>query len=325
MILRRSSRWGRKRPQTPASYGGQHRWGRRLDVLCAVLAVVPVLSGCDDTGVLVSPVSLEPLAVQGGQFFSGPLPTGTGPSVHTITVPNGSTHFLAGAQNQTLMGDADKGATAVLVRFADLGSGYWSVPVVMPDIMMSNGALTWTTICDFSQSIPAGPQSLVFNAIDANGNAGPVPGVNQMETLTFLSPVPTGDVVISLVWDSNADLDLHLVAPNGAELDPQHPNTAITFDGGLPPGTAVLDRDSNANCVEDGYREEDAVFADAPAPGIYVLRVDMFSACGAPAANFAVTVRVHGAVIKTFNGILLAADADGGGPGSGLFVTQLSF
>jgi hypothetical protein len=96
-------------------------------------------------------------------------------------------------------------------------------------------------------------------------------------------------------------------------------------DGGLPPGTAVLDRDSNADCVEDAYREEDAVFADAPAPGNYIVRVDMFSACGAPAADFVVTERVHGAVTKTAKGILLAADADGGGPGSGVFVMQLSF
>jgi hypothetical protein len=297
----------------------RHRWGLGL-----LFTALPLLSGCDDTGVLVSPVALEPIQVQGGQFFSGPLPTGTGPSVYALNAPDG-THFLAGAQNLMLTGDADKGATAVLVRFADLGSGYWSVPVAMPDIMMSNGALSWTTICNFSQSVPAGPHSLVFNAIDANGNAGPAPGINQAETLIFASPTPTGDVVISLVWDSNADLDLHLVAPDGTELDPQHPTTATMFDGGLPPGTAVLDRDSNANCVEDGYREEDAVFATQPAPGIYVVRVDMFSACGAPAADFAVTVRVHGEVIKTFPGILLAADADGGGPGSGLFVTQLSF
>jgi hypothetical protein len=298
----------------------RHRWGLGL-----LFAMVPLLEGCDDTGVLVSPVALEPLQVQGGQFFSGPLPTGTGPTVDFINTS--STVFTTGAINKNLNGDADMGATAVLLRFADLGSGYWSVPVGMPDITVSNGALTWSATCNFSQDIPAGPHSLVFNAIDASGNAGPKPGENQTETLTFGSLVPKGDVVISLTWDSNADLDLHLVAPDGTELDSQHPTTAAMreSDGGLPPGTAVLDRDSNADCVEDGYREEDAVFADPPAPGNYIVRVDMFSACGAPGADYVVTVREHGAVTQTTRGILLAADADGGGPGSGVFVTQLSF
>jgi hypothetical protein len=289
-----------------------------------LLAMLPLLAGCDDTGVLVSPIALEPIQVQGGQFFSGPLPTGTGPTVDFINTS--ASVFPAGAINKTLTGDADMGATAVLLRFTDVGSGYWSVPVGMPDIAAPNGELTWTALCSFSQDIPPGPHPLVFNAIDANGNAGPAPGQNQTETLKFLSPVPTGDVVISLTWDSSADLDLHLVAPDGTELDSQHPNTAaMRVDGGLPAGTAVLNRDSNAGCIQDGYRAEDAVFADQPAPGKYTLRVDMFSSCGAPTADYVVTVTVQGVVKGTFKGFLIAADADGGGPGSGAFVTNLSF
>lgn len=290
-----------------------------------VFAAIPLLSGCDDAGVLVSPVSVEPLEVQGGTFFPGPLPTGTGPAVQSINAK--TTTFFAGATNQGFSGDADMGATAVLLRFADLGSGYWSVPVGIPDVTASNGALTWNASCNFAQDIPVGRHPLVFNAIDANGNAGPAPGINQTDTLTFKSPIPQGAVVVSLTWNSNADLDLHLVAPDGTELDPQHPTTAAMAVPGspLPAGTAVLDRDSNANCVEDGFREEDAVFADYPASGVYTVRVDMFSACSVPAADYVVTVTVAGEVKGTFRGVLIAEDADGGGPGSGVFVTKLSF
>jgi hypothetical protein len=289
-----------------------------------VLAVAPLLGGCDDTGVVVSPVATEPLTVQGGQFFSGPLPTGTGPKVDFINTP--ASVFPAGAINKTLTGDADMGATSVLLRFSDLGTGYWSVPVGMTDITMSNGALTWSAICSFSDSIPSGRHPLVFNAMDAKGNAGPAPGQNQTETLTFLSAVPKGDVVISLVWDTAADLDLHLVAPDGTELDPEHPTTAAMRAPGAPPppGTATLDRDANASCIEDPSPEEDAVFADPPAPGKYIVRVDMFSSCGAPAADFAVSVRVRGKETQRASGVLLAEDADGGGPGSGLLVMQLN-
>ena len=77
-------------------------------------------------------------------------------------------------------------------------------------------------------------------------------------------------------------------------------------DGSLPPGTGVLDRDSNAACVEDGVREEDVVFADAPAEGTYLVRVDMASACGAPSADFVLTERVDGKVMDTVKGRLLA-------------------
>jgi len=64
---------------------------------------------------------------------------------------------------------------------------------------------------------------------------------------------------------------------------------------------------------------------DALPPGSYLVRVDMASACGAAAADFVLTVRVDGAVTQTVKGRLLALQADGGGPGSGLFVAQLSF
>jgi hypothetical protein len=133
---------------------------------------------------------------------------------------------------------------------------------------------------------------------------------------------------VSLSWDSDADLDLRLVAPNGKELDPKHLTTATAIDGGadsIPPGTGVLDRDSNAGCIIDGIRQEDVIFADRPTPGTYLVRVDMFDACQTPGANFVVEVYVRGALVLSRAGRLLDIDADGGGPGAGLFVAELKF
>ena len=294
----------------------------RAGALCLMgglaAGAVGCLAGCID-GVLPSTGSFEPIQVNGAQFFPGPLPVGTtGPTVQTINAP--STQLVAGQSGWSVNGDVDMGAYSVALAFTELGTGYWVVPVGEPDVQVSN-ALVWAAGCNFAWSIPVGSHDLAFSAIDGSGNAGPA---NPL-TLTFQSPVPTGKVVISLGWDSGADLDLHLVAPDGTELDPQHPNTYAGTDGILPPGAGVLDRDSNAGCIQDGYREEDAVFATAPAPGSYLVRVDMASACGAAAADFVVTERVNGAVKLTVKGRLLAAAADGGGPGSGLFVAQLSF
>jgi hypothetical protein len=284
--------------------------------LAALTAGAVLLSGCVE-GVSPSVGAFEPLQVAGGELFPGPLPTGTGPKVQTILAP--STVLPGGLSGWSVNGDADLGAFAVALRFVDLGTGYWSVPVGTPDVLTS-GAVTWSASCSFSLDI-TGKHDLEFSAIDEGGNAGPM---NSL-TLDLQPLVPPGKAVISLRWDSSADLDLHLVAPNGTELWSGHPNTYTGTDGMVPPGTAVLDRDSNGSCIQDNYREEDAVFADQPPPGTYLVRVDMVSACGAPSADFVVEVRLDGAVKQTIDGRLLARDADGGGTGTGLFVAQLSF
>ena len=263
--------------------------------------------------------AFEPIRVGGAQFFPGPLPTGTtGPMMGTINAP--STVLNAGFGSWSISGDTDMAAYAILMRFADIGTGYWSVPVGPPDAVTA-GMLTWSASCAFSWSTPPGSHDLDFVAIDANGSAGPV----EPLTLTIQSNIPVGKAVVTLRWDSAADLDLHLIAPDGTELWSQHPNTYAGTDGMVPPGTATLDRDSNAACVQDNYREEDAIFATAPIPGNYLVRVDMVSACGAPSADFIVEIRIDGKVVQHVAGLLLAMDADFGGPGTGLFVTQQTF
>jgi hypothetical protein len=183
-----------------------------------------------------------------------------------------------------------------------------------------SGSVVFSASCAFDFDIPPGSHDLDFVAFDSNGNPGPI---NPL-TLKIQPVVPTGAVVVSLIWDSNADLDLHLVAPDGTELDPQHPNTYAGTDGMVPSGTAVLDRDANAACVEQSLREEDAVFAMQPIAGTYLVRVDMASACGAQSADFVVEVRENATVTHIVKGRLLALQADGGGPGKGLFVMQFN-
>ena len=293
---------------------------RRATTALAGILLAGSLAGCDDAGVLPNTGAFEPIQVSGAEFFPGPIPTGTGPKVDTI--PTAVTLVQPGSANLGYGGDADMGTYAILTRLADLGSGYWSVPVGPPD-PQTMGELTWAESLSYASDVPPGTYDLQFAAIDANGDVGPT---NDLMILVA-SPVPTGAVVLSLKWDSAADLDIHVVGPDGTELDPQHPFTAAmpNTDGSFPPGTGVLDRDSNAGCVQDDLREEDVTFTDAPAPGTYLVRVDMSSACGAPSADFVLTERVNGAVKDMVKGRLLAMDADGGGPGSGLFVAQFTF
>ena len=276
--------------------------------------------GCGDSESAPSGAA-EPLRVQNGQFFAGKIPAGTaGPALAAVESKNNL--IVAGEVGKKLSGRAKKGAYSVALRFEDLGTGYWVVPVGPPD-PQTDGELTWEAVCDIARDASPGDHKMVFSAADSQARPGPVSELPvQIKGL-----VPDGKVVISLTWDSNADLDLHLVGPNGKELDPKHLTTAVGVDAGdgtLPPGTGVLDRDSNAACVNDGYRQEDVVWPDIPLHGIYLVRVDMFDACHEPAANYLLSVYANGALRLTRAGRLIDLDADGGGPGAGLFVVELT-
>jgi hypothetical protein len=259
----------------------------------------------------------EPLIVEGGQFFPGDLPVSdAGPS--GVLVNNLDGIVRAGQAAVSVTGDTGPGSFSVLMRFADLGTGYWSVPVGVPDLLMP-GSLTWAATFDFGWNIPVGTHNLLFAAMDMQGRAGPAV-VNPLMVETY---TPKGPLVISLAWDSAADLDLHVHTPDGFDLNPKFPSTDP--DAGSKPGpqAGMIDRDSNANCVQDNFRQEDAVWQNLPVSGAYLIYVDMFSACGAASADFKVTVSQQGKAPHTVPGRLLASDADGAS-GPGLFVLQLN-
>ena len=89
-----------------------------------------------------------------------------------------------------------------------------------------------------------------------------------------------------------------------------------------------------AGCAA-GLHREDVVFQHTPMPGTYLVYVSMFSACGAQAAPFTVTLYTAEpaaggdggqTLAQSFQvpGELLAIDANGGAS-MGLFVRQFSF
>jgi hypothetical protein len=282
------------------------------------VAVLPV--GCD--GVDANAGLSEPIVVAGAQFFPGTLPSGTkGPAISVVSIPNAT--LVSGQAGIPITGDAASTAYSVLFRFATIGSGYWVVPVGPLDFT-NPGQNSWSATVSFSRLIDPGTYDLDFVASDQSNKYGPV----NSTALTFKSPLPTGHVVFSLKWDSNADLDLHVLSPDGTELSPKHWFSTSTVtrlaDGGFDPGVGFLDRDSNANCVEDAWREEDVSFKGDPDPGTYVFSVDEFSACGTPATNFVFTTYLDGQeqTAQTRIGALLAEEADDGASAGLTLLTQ---
>jgi hypothetical protein len=224
----------------------------------------------------------------------------------------------AGQAGKVLGGDVAQGSYSVLMKFDKLGTGYWSVPVGVPDPTMGSD-ISWSATVDFAPTLPLGNLNFDVVAMDKNGVPGPI---NQTPFI-IKSRTPTGVLVISLAWDSAADLDLHVHTPDGFDLNPKYSSTDP--DAGTSPGphAGVINRDSNVGCVQDGFREEDAYWKTSPVPGTYLIYVDMFAACGAASADFKVTVTEQGKVTNTVPGRLLASDADGATT-PGLFVLQLN-
>ena len=94
----------------------------------------------------------------------------------------------------------------------------------------------------------------------------------------------TGDVKVTLAFDQDNDLDLHVIEPNGTRISYSAPQSAT---GG------ELDLDSNAGCVIDGTNIENIFWppGDAPA-GEYVVEVQYYEACFAETVNYTVTINV---------------------------------
>jgi hypothetical protein len=184
---------------------------------------------------------------------------------------------------------------------------------------------------------------LVLRGVDAKGQLG-APFVLP---LTVKAPPASGALVFTLSWDTQADLDLHVLVPN-----PDDPTTPIEIWSrspvGLPPlgpadppyddatakAAPYLDLDSNAACVIDGRRRENVIFSSPPADGsfepvappdgTYIVRVDTFSMCGQAAAQWRVEVNTpDGPVVNAATWESTDSDARGAhGAGTGRLAVQ---
>lgn len=117
----------------------------------------------------------------------------------------------------------------------------------------------------------------------------------------------TGEVQISVSWDSPSDVDLHVIDPSGEEI--YYANSTSRSGG-------QLDVDSNSACTIDGRQIENIRWPATGAPaGTYIVRVDYWSDCGVARTNYTVTVK-NGGTTQTFTGSFTGA-GDRGSYGSG--------
>jgi hypothetical protein len=287
--------------------------------LIAAVAAVLLATACGDEGAEspVSPTVLPSLTVQdlitsasaagiAATARSGvpPVPNG-GPSVTVSgngTIVNGGT-LVAGvtgaAAFQTLYLAVGGETVGVATSVAGGVSGFYELrlPATLSDL---------SVLLEFAQSIPLRQLELLFAVADASGRVGPY---SRLETT--VASVGTGDVQVTLSWDADSDVDLHVIDPAGEEVYYAHRQSA---SGGQ------LDLDSNAGCTIDGVRNENITWPVGRAPrGSYTVRVDYWSSCSVSQTNY--TVRVNnGGSVQVFSGSF-SGPGDQGGAGSGRPIT----
>ena len=252
----------------------------------------------------------EPLQVTGGAFKSGALPgaaadadaDASDDALRITTVETNNTVVHPGQSGKRITGRATDNGYAIAVRFEKLGTGYWVRPLGEADSAYP-GELSFRLDVELAADIPLGPQRLVFSVIDDHGRASRQQVLTMCVTSRFDRNLSACDptqkppaAVISLTWDSDADLDLIVHTPTGEVVDARHPSTLTE------PGITDVDRNyqgvlfgaASESCGADATRREDLVWANEVPAGEYQVFVNLFNACGAGATffNVSATVRV---------------------------------
>ena len=245
------------------------------------------------------------LQVQGGTFVRGEWPGDEGgPAVESVDLVNSSA--VIGAVGRRLGGTLAPGAEMAAIRLAG-DRGYWLVRAAPPGLEAPQSPV-YTATFDLARTVEPGEYRVEVRATNLDGAFGPA----RSAPLTALPAGGTdGVLVFRLTWDRNADLDLHVLEPSGAEIFHRDKSSRPrgvppSVDAGVPFG--VLDADSNPRCAIDGRREENVVYRGAAPSGRFVVRVDTFGLCGEDSARWRVQAFQGGRVVAEQRGTAVFAD-----------------
>jgi hypothetical protein len=252
-------------------------------------ALMLIAAGASCDGQPLDPGTDEPVRVRGAEFVEGDLPPASGgPRLTQVVTQNPV--VLPGQGDKQFSGRVEGHASSVVVRLVGVGTGFWVIPLGGPDPQFP-GELTWSASLDFASLGLEGPRVLRFSAVDSEGRGGPVSDL----ALCFASRTPDNlhacdperplpGMVVELSWDTDMDVDLVVLDPDGREFDAK--SSVTPREDGVDPR---FQRDSLANCIADGQRHE-ALIVPAVRHGFWSFHARVHSPCGLAATHFVLKV-----------------------------------
>jgi hypothetical protein len=271
--------------------------------------IVATTAACG--GASADPGTSALMFIEGAQFVPGAMPNDSGgPKITSIDLAR--TTIVPGVLGSALRGTMEETATGVAIGMEG-DAGYWTVPAGAP-AFETPGLYTFSVSLAFALRLQPGELSVDARAVSKDGRFGAKSSVMVAAVTSSVSKDP---LVISLRWDTESDLDLHVVDPNGVEIWARNISSAPRPPVGAPPDpnaqamAGMLDFDSNAMCVIDGRRVENVIYRGTPPPGHYLVRVDTFSLCGQPAAHWSVEASRLGTTFARASGVSTDFDTRG--------------
>ncbi len=276
----------------------------------------------------------EPLSVERGQFFEGEWPESkeSSPRVTSPVISTVLRERLRGANFSGLVSDDAK---AIGVRIDGHGFGYWLVPSGARDAQSPN-SLAYSFNANLQDTLPPGRHTLQLVGFDRDGRAGPV----SESTICVQSLRPDNGnacfpqiappaLVLSLEWDSAADLDITVVFPTGEVVTAGRPGVLNPDDSTAPP-IARLVADSNNDCRQDSRQREDVVFDELPPPGTYSIHASLYRNCGSTSVSYSASYAsrtqsgdTYGVRTRELGGGVLTSEQFQRGSELGTFVAQV--
>ncbi|MGB0590586.1 MAG: hypothetical protein ACPGU1_12990 [Myxococcota bacterium] len=265
---------------------------------------------------------VTPFTIPGGVFVNEPLPL---PSPDWMgmapTVAGGNTHIVTGGSAKVAIEFYNQPFTSEisgLIVGLENHSGYYQLPLYgstgFEEVLMVLRTF-------LAEETPPLVLPIRFALRDVRGRVSAYSG--HMMTV---QAVGGGDVQVSVSFDQDVDIDLHVLEPNtsGQAADACSPagGCELYYGDKSCPSGGQLDLDSNAACGIDGINNENIFWPEGQAPvGNYTVRVAFWSDCCNCGSNYTVTIQYCG-FVEVYEGSFLPNTDTGGGAGAGITVAQ---